>query len=318
MFNICFLYCSLYFYDSKDDLERGKMALLYNYFDTIALPTYPYKRAVANAWFTVDLAHPISAMVDQTSLDHVVYKIIDSNQKSLFAFLTVISFECWIVLFMSLLSYILLSYCLAFKSNLRKHIWFYSASFIHDVPYFQKHKDRILALIWSLMISVVFVNYYSGELVTSLTTTAPPIVIDSWDDLAKQDPNIPIIVVSISLDFEDYEDQPTTQLQKDLLKSYINPKNRYYDTLSKRLKMVSIGTLASVETRGRLYNNISKGDFIVLTSTGRSLVDYDIFHLNGGEYRDKLHVSKNGGDVQPLFFTFMNTASAYDVLVNSV
>lgn len=288
--------------------------------DTTPFPTYSLSPSSMDAWFKYQLGHPVPAMVAEMSLDHIVYKIDYNSTRSLFAFLEIVHLSCIFILTILILFYILLSYLLATKKSfrhLRKIVWFYALTILHDVPFYQKQKDRFLALLWTLMISVVFINYYCGELVTSLTTKAPPKVIDSWHDLANQDSNIPIVVIPTSLEFRDYENEPN-KAQKHLIETYFNRDSIYYKTLTNRIKMITVQHLAYHQDRDYLYGNASEGKIVLLTSTGKNSFEYEVIHFEDRKYKDKLHVSKFGGDIQPVFLTLMNYASVYDELFKNV
>ena len=85
--------------------------------------------------------------------------------------------------------------------------------------------------------------------------------------------------------------------------------------------MIKANHLSDEKLIDKFFKGASEGsllDYAILGSTGKTPYDYQIFHFDNGKYRDKLHVSKNGGNVQPFFLSVMNYASAYDKLLTNV
>lgn len=183
-------------------------------------------------------------------------------------------------------------------------------SCLQPVQMFQKGRDKLLATIWCLMV-VVLMNYYDSQLFSNLTMGQKPIIIDSLEDLGKR-PDIEILAPASFFNFEANQ----KEMEIELAKKYFLPEASYYEALRPRLTFYRQDKILNLTFREEIFKNVSRGGLAWLAD--KCNFQFQIYHFFNGTYRDKLHVSKFGGDWQPIFLSMLSIADFHRELIETV
>lgn len=119
----------------------------------------------------------------------------------------------------------------------------------------------------------------------------PDVVIDSWEDLAQT--NLKIVAHAAEVKIFDYEFER---------KEYFSKLSPFYEDFTQRLTLEPAWKYINIEDRLELYEKLcEKSDFVLMRGDLPLLYNWN--YLKNGFYRNKLHVSKHGANVMPVFLS---------------
>lgn len=138
------------------------------------------------------------------------------------------------------------------------------------------------------------------------------IVIDSWENLAKRKD---VSIMAGDNVLTEAEMNNSTIVKK-FVDNYFPRDSVYYEALTKKLSLFPINRILSDDYRDQLYENASKG--IAALMSQKQYTDYFVHHLKNGKYRNKLHVSTYGGNIQPMFISSIGPPTNHTILIKFV
>lgn len=243
-------------------------------------------------------------------MDHVIHPI-HYQQGSMFQMASICDNTVWAFLLISTIAMIVISlFLLTTKTTFSNVVWFYFTSFFHPVEFIKLKKQKWLVVMWGLIL-LVLTNFFSGELFTVLTTEPKAILIDSWSDLAIQE-NVPIIagadvIFSYNLLSDDIEDR------KYVARKYIIEDSIYYKNFVERLNLFSMIDFLFPKNRTQIFDKVLT-NVALLWEESKSY-----FYISQNKtLREKLHISRSGGDVQPMFQSTIPEAEYHFMLVKNM
>lgn len=230
----------------------------------------------------VEIVRPIG----NVDIDHIWY--YKSNEtRNIFAFVETLDGASWSAILLSAFFVSLLTSAFVisnFGSQFFKSITtVFQISSHYDLAKYQSFAIRSLIITW-LTVTMLLQQYFGGDLAANLAIEPHPKVIDSLNDLTKH--NITIYAPNIEMMFETSEAR----------KHYFNAEFDYYEDLTKNL------VLLDVVDAGNLGEITFRRNVDACLMGLKLFIEYRRNHFRGGEYRDKTHVSSEGGS--SMFHTF--------------
>lgn len=297
---------SIYAYDLFEDFLRLKLSIALGYVDAFCMPACAHQPAAMSVWFEYKVGHPVPVSLGVQNMDHILYKI-DYFVKPLFSFSYIVDKPTWLSIFVSMIIVSILNHLLVPKTSFLNNFWFHCMSCLRPIKFYQKGKDRILTSLWCLFMVTVYMNYYAGEYYSTVTSSPTPKIIDSWDDLVQIAEKVEKIVApTVHTTFNILSKEE----QQKITSEHINIDYPHRDILIKNLELKQADTYDGEKCE--LFAKAEEGSWAVLSS--KTNIDYNTQQCCGGRFRDTLHVSKFGGEAQPMFLTLTNVASQFDGL----
>lgn len=276
-----------------------------NYVDTVFLPAMPMSKAY-ETWFTLPMAHPISSGLGVADMNHVLYRIEPVNP-ILFRFYELFDSSTKVLLFISIIFYVVTNKLLQPNSVFNKYIWFYLITIFYPTSFIQGKRDCFLAAFWTLLISFILNQYFQGVYFSEVSTVLPPIVIDSLDELVERND---LKIAAIEFDTEGEDDKESAPEDYSF---YFYKKDDYKSKLQPRLKIITIGDIVYFPYQVDFLKNISEGKIAFIGGKiGSASMLKNYFLKEAYKNFSNIHESRNGDYIQPYFLSILDSASYHD------
>lgn len=227
---------------------------------------------VSNIVFTVESDHILSAVKYQT--------------RNLMSILAPFDFNSLVLLFLGLICFLLFFGHLKqkpTKTTLTDFIWHLSTALIY-CPQIKTRKNiwRLSGICWSLGVYLLQ-HLFAGEMYTSMTLAPELDVIDELEDLAQKSSDPITFFAEIDTD----------------VNNYFSPNQTHRKELSKRLEILALDKMYSLDVAVELINNVTSGRQYHI---GRGdLLEYYRKTLCDGLFKESLYISKEFGYPEPRF-----------------
>lgn len=278
-----------------------------NFVDTFPLPTYALNSNTLKFW-EYGFAAPVPVCAGTISTDHIVFKK-EFASWGLFHFLNTFDAKTWSLIFFAVILVALFNHLLEPKNSFQKHLFWNILTALQPLTMFQRGNDRILACLWSAT-TLVLTNLFCGRVYESMTLAPSRVVLDSWADLAAR---VDVPVVASDNMILQNENKEAVEKAK---RKFLNPDSIFYETLTRKLDIFPAARILKDNYRDELFWNASRGVRALMAQKETS--EYFVEKFRNGKYKDKLYVSRFGGDVQPYFLSMMTPVTSHHFLAKRV
>lgn len=261
------------------------------------------------ASFGVDKLGKMTRVLGVVDIDHVIYFIRPPAKAETFAFLETFDWEIWAAIFLGAQ---LVTLVLTDPANPSTFFGRQGAVVFRAIFTFTsdhrviRHRlipaQRALLMLW--LTGTMLLQYiFGGDMFEKLVKDPKEVVIDNLDDLMAE-PGITIRITDTQM-----IDEQSVQTKK----SPLNPDSKYYGPLSARLDYIDFQEVTdmkaiAIATFGDDVINSPKTWNCLMGL--KDYLNYMKNSLDGGRYRDILHVSQEGAATQVYAFAELMIADS--------
>lgn len=172
------------------------------------------------------------------------------------------------------------------KNTFNDIIWYLLTTLIY-IPQINTKKDvwRFVGLCWTVGVYLLQ-HLFSGEMYTSMTLSSDLDVIDTFEDLIQKTSGPITVFMDANTNANDYFSQNQT----------------FRTELSKRLKIIALDKMFSLNVAVELIDNVTSGKQYHVGNG--DLVDYYRNTLFDGRFKESLYISNEFGYPVPHFIPF--------------
>lgn len=197
------------------------------------------------------------------------------------------------------------------NKTFKTRIWFYLQILFESLFCFTERFECRFYLLFSVWMTILwlFRQYFSSDMLAELTQKPRLKVLDSWADLSKQR-HLKVFGVKDVVG-------AATIVGEAERENYFNIKSEFYEDFTERLEQVS-----AIETQrsdlievGNDTVDITRFDGNVVLMDVCDTLRYRAFKDYCGRSRDRVHVSKEGGDMVPYFLVHTFLGAEIELVV---